>query len=37
MLLGFPIGTLIGAYLLFNSSDWPKPDEPLSREAKLDF
>ncbi|ANH68474.1 hypothetical protein [Mitsuaria sp. 7] len=37
MLLGFPIGTLIGAYLLFNSRDWPKPGEPLSREATLDF
>ncbi len=37
MLLGFPIGTLIGAYLLYNNSGWPKGDEPVSAEAKLDF
>ena len=37
MLLGFPIGTLIGAYLLYNNSGWPKGDEAMTPEAKLDF
>lgn len=37
MLLGFPIGTLIGGYLLYNSGGWPKPGEPQDRAAALDF